>query len=181
MKIVLFSVTFLFCTCLSFSQKTAQEKANDTTASKEIKIVHGANLIKDEIQYPGAFIFNKDERQVQFEHQGADLWCDVAVFYKKENRLKAIGNIRLQQGDSVKMTSGKIDYDGNTKLAKAYESVILESKTSESGNMTLTTDTLRFDRENQQAYYQDFGTVVDSANTLTSEIGRYFMEVKKYQ
>lgn len=181
MKKVFFLVLFAFCSSLSFSQITFQDKANDTTTSKEIKIIHGANLTKDEIQYPGAFIFAKDDKQVQFEHQGANLWCDVAVFYKLENRLKAIGNIRLEQGDSVLMTSGKMDYDGEIKLAKAYENVVLESQTSESGNMTLTTDTLRFDRENQQAYYQDFGTVIDSANTLTSEIGRYFMETKKYQ
>ncbi|MFK7814529.1 MAG: OstA-like protein [Maribacter sp.] len=166
---------------MGFSQIQVQETENDTTTSKEINIVYGANLTKDETQFPGAFIFSKDERQVQFEHQGADLWCDVAVFYKQENRLKAIGNIRLQQGDSVIMTSGKMDYEGDTNLAKAYESVILDNKTSENGNMILTTDTLRFDRENQQAYYQDFGTVVDSANTLTSEIGRYFMEIKKFQ
>jgi len=166
---------------VGFSQITTPETENDTTESKQINIVYGANLTKDEVEYPGAFIFSKDTRQVQFEHQGADLWCDVAIFYQKDNKLKAIGNIRMQQGDSVNMTSGKIDYDGNSKLAKAYESVVLRSETSEGGNMTLTTDTLRFDRENQQAYYQDFGTVIDSANTLTSEIGRYFMDIKKYQ
>ncbi len=164
-----------------FSQADVKKAETDTVMNKEINIVHGANLTKDETRFPGAFIFSKDNKQVQFEHQGADLWCDVAVFYKQENRLKAIGNIRLKQGDSVTMRSGKMDYDGNTKLAKAYESVVLKSQTSENGNMTLTTDTLRFDRESQQAYYQDFGTVVDSANTLTSEIGRYFMEIKKYQ
>lgn len=181
LKKVLFLIVFAFCTSLGFSQITVQDKVNDTTTSKEINIVHGANLTKDEIQFPGAFIFSKDERQVQFEHQGADLWCDVAIYYKLENRLKAVGNIRLQQGDSVKMTSGKMDYNGDTNLVKAYEKVILDNKTSDSGNMILTTDTLRFDRENQEAYYQDFGTVVDSANTLTSEIGRYFMETKKFQ
>ncbi|WP_394347960.1 OstA-like protein [Maribacter algarum] len=170
-----------FCTFAGFSQTAVQETKNDTTESKYINLVYGANLVKDEIQFPGAVIWSKDTRQVQFEHQGADLWCDVAVFYQKENRLKAIGNIRLKQGDSVLMTSGKMDYDGNTKFAKAYESVVLRSETSEGGDMTLTTDTLRFDREKQQAFYQDFGTVVDSANTLTSEIGRYFMDIKKYQ
>lgn len=166
---------------LGYSQAEVKQTETDTVVNKEIKIVHGANLTKDETRFPGAFIFSKDDKQVQFEHQGADLWCDVAVFYKQENRLKAVGNIRLIQGDSVTMRSGKMDYDGNTRLAKAYENVVLKSQTSENGNMTLTTDTLRFDRENQQAYYQDFGTVVDSANTLTSEIGRYFMEIKKYQ
>lgn len=143
---------------------------------KQINIVYGANFTKDEVHYPGASIFSKDQKQVQFEHQGADLWCDIAIFYQKENRLKAIGNVRLQQGDSVEMTSGKIDYDGNTKLAKAYENVVLVNT-----GTTLRTDTLRFDREKQEAHYQDFGTVVDSVNTLTSEIGRYFMEIKKAQ
>ncbi len=152
----------------------AQE--DSTEESKQINIVYGANFTKNEAKYPGASIFSKDEKQVQFEHQGADLWCDIAIFYQHENRLKAIGNIRLQQGDSIKMTSGKIEYDGNLKLAKAYESVLLENT-----DMTLRTDTLRLDREKQEAYYQDFGTVVDSTNTLTSEIGKYFMETKKLQ
>lgn len=181
MKKTFLLAILVFSTFCGFAQISAQPTENDTTESKQINIVYGANLTKDEVQYPGAFIFSKDARQVQFEHQGADLWCDVAIFYQKDNRLKAIGNIRMQQGDSVTMTSGKIDYDGNTKLAKAYENVVLDSKTSETGNMVLTTDTLRLNRENQQAYYQDFGTVVDSANTLTSEIGRYFMEIKKFQ
>ncbi len=169
-------LSFIFCISI-FGAALGQE---DNPEKKEINIVYGANFTKDEEHYPGAAIFSKDTKQVQFEHQGADLWCDVAIFYQKENRLKAVGNIRLQQGDSIKMTSGKIDYDGNTKLAKAYENVVLEN-INEDNSMTLRTDTLRFDREKQEAYYQDFGTVIDSANTLTSEIGRYFMELKKYR
>ncbi len=143
---------------------------------KQINIVYGANFTKDETQYPGASIFSKDDRQVQFEHQGADLWCDIAIFYQKENKLRALGNIRLQQGDSIQMTSGKIDYDGNLKLAKAWENVVLQNT-----DMTLKTDTLYFDREKQESFYNHFGTIVDSSNTLTSRIGRYYMVPKKYQ
>ncbi len=144
---------------------------------KQINIIYGANFTKDEAQFPGASIFSKDDqRQVQFEHQGADLWCDIAIFYAQENKLKAIGNIRLQQGDSIELNSGKIDYDGNTKLAKAWENVDLTN-----GQMTLTTDTLYFDREKQESYYRSGGKVVDSANVLTSTIGTYFMTPKKYQ
>ncbi|MHA7864475.1 OstA-like protein [Flagellimonas marinaquae] len=144
---------------------------------RQINIVYGANFTKDEAQFPGASIFSKDdERQVQFEHQGADLWCDIAIFYTEENRLKAIGNIRLQQGDSIEMNSGKMDYDGNTKLAKAWEKVDLTN-----GQMRLTTDTLYFNREKQEAYYNSGGKVVDSANVLTSKVGTYFMTPKKYQ
>ncbi len=151
---------------------------------KQINIVYGANFTKDEVQFPGASIFSKDERQVQFEHQGADLWCDIAIFYQKENKLKAIGNIRMKQGDSIQMTGGKINYDGNTRLAKAWEKVVLKNTGTGTGTgtgMTLRTDTLYFDREKQESYYTSSGTIIDSANTLTSEIGRYFMVPEKFQ
>jgi lipopolysaccharide export system protein LptA len=166
---LLIAIGLLFFVSIGRSQ-------NQTPQQKQINIVYGANFTKDEAKYPGASIFSKDDRQVQFEHQGAVLFCDVAIFYQKENKLKAINNVRLQQGDSITMTSGKIDYNGNLKLAKAYENVVLTNT-----DMTLKTDTLRFDREKQEAYYQDFGTVVDSANTLTSEVGKYYMVTKKYQ
>ncbi|WP_205764410.1 OstA-like protein [Arenibacter sp. 6A1] len=165
-------VFFLFAALLAY-HSPAQDKQPQ---KKQINIVYGGTFTKDEKLYPGAAIFRKDEQQVQFEHQGADLWCDIAIFYQKENKLKAIGNIRLQQGDSLKMTSGKIDYNGNVKLAKAWDNVVLTNS-----SMTLTTDTLRLDREKQEAFYQDHGTVVDSSNTLTSKIGRYFMPLKKLQ
>jgi hypothetical protein len=161
---------------LSFLGTMAQQK-EPKTEGRQINIVYGANFTKDEAQFPGASIFSRDDdRQVQFEHQGADLWCDIAIFYTEENKLKAIGNIRMQQGDSIEMNSGKMDYDGNSKLAKAWEKVNLTN-----GQMTLTTDTLYFDRENQKAYYNSGGKVVDSANVLTSKVGTYFMTPKKYQ
>jgi lipopolysaccharide export system protein LptA len=153
----------------------AQEKSNEKE-SKQINIVYGANFTKNEVEYPGASIFSKDDRQVQFEHQGADLWCDIAIYYQKDNRLEAIGNVILKQGDSVQMTSKKINYLGDVKLAKAWGNVVLTNS-----DMTLRTDTLRLDREKQEAYYKDNGTVIDSSNTLTSKIGKYFMELKKYQ
>ncbi len=153
----------------SYAQETTEQE-------KQINIIYGANFTKDEVKYPGASIFSKDTRQVQFEHQGAELWCDAALFYQKENKLVAVGNISMKQGDSIQMTSKRIDYDGNTKLAKARENVVLKN-----AQMTLRTDTLYFDREAQEAFYNTSGQVIDSANTLTSTIGRYFMTNKKYQ
>ena len=159
--------------CLACLPMPAQQASQ---AGTKITIVYGGSFTKDESLRPGASIFSKDQRQVQFEHQGADLWCDYAFLYQKENRLEAIGNVRLKQGDSVLMTSGYVEYDGNVKLAKAYEKVRLTNR-----SMTLTTDTLYFDREKQESYYRDHGKVVDSVNTLTSEVGRYYMIPKKYQ
>lgn len=148
----------------------------DDAQGKRITIVYGGTFTKNEAKLPGASIFSKDARQVQFEHQGADLWCDYALLYQQENRLEAIGNVRLEQGDSVVMTGGYIEYFGNLKLAKTSKSVTLTNR-----SMTLTTDTLFFDRENQEAFYNHFGKIVDSINTLTSRVGRYDMIQKKYQ
>lgn len=160
--------------CFGFSFLCVAQQGEEEP--KQINIVYGANFTKNETKYPGASIFSKDDRQVQFEHQGADLWCDVAIYFQRENRLEALGNVILKQGDSVQMTSEKINYLGDVKLAKAWGDVVFTNS-----DMTLTTDTLRLDREKQEAFYQDNGTIVDSANTLTSKIGRYFMELKKYQ
>ncbi|WP_394335755.1 OstA-like protein [Robiginitalea sediminis] len=148
----------------------------DSTQSKKITIVYGGNFTKDESLRPGASIFSRDTRQVQFEHQGADLWCDFALLYQKENRLEAIGNVRMKQGDSVLMTSGFVEYDGNLKQAKAFENVRLTNRSN-----VLTTDTLLFDRERQEAFYEHHGRIVDSVNTLTSRVGRYYLIPKKYQ
>jgi len=165
-----------FIFTFSFFFAIAQEKEQEP-ASRQINIVYGANFTKDEAQFPGASIFSKDdERQVQFEHQGADLWCDIAIFYSQENRLKAIGNVRLQQGDSIEMNSSYMSYNGDSKLAKAWEKVDLTD-----GQMTLTTDTLYFNREKQESFYNSGGKVVDSVNVLTSKIGTYFTELKKVQ
>ena len=183
-------LVFLFCAITVQAQKattvtgsSAKTKTNksetitsDSTKTKPINIVHGANFTKDERRFPGASIFSKDDRQVQFEHEGADLFCDVAIYYQQDKRIRALGNVRLEQGDSLEMTSGKINYDGKIKLAKAFDTVLLKNNKT-----TLKTDTLYFDRAKQESYYQDKGTIIDSANTLTSRIGRYFMELKKLQ
>jgi len=169
MRVFLFGLVFLFV----FSGLRAQE----TTEEKQIQIVYGGTFSKDEARYPGASIFSRDEeKQVQFEHQGADLWCDVAIYYPKENRLRAIGQVRLQQGDSVEMNSRQVQYNGNTRLAKSFGKVELTNS-----EMTLYTDTLYFDRAAQRSYYRSGARIVDSENTLTSRVGTYFMELKKYR
>jgi len=158
---------------LGVSGVSAQDKPID---KKRINIVHGGTFTKNESLYPGASIFSKDDKQVKFEHQGADMWCDVAIFYPKENRLIAKSNVRVQQGDTIQMDCGKIEYFGNTKLVKATKNVVLQSP-----EMKLETEILFFDREKQESYYNDYGTITDTANVVKSRRGRYYITPKKYQ
>ena len=148
---------------LSFSQNT-QEINYDSDRT-----------LKNEERYPGALILSKVDNQVYFDHDGIEVWCDNAVFYKNANFFKAYGNIRMQQGDSVSMTSNYAEYNGDTEFAFASGNVKMQRPQT-----TLETDSLFFDRIKQQAYYRSGGTVRDTASVLKSKIGRYFMEEDKY-
>jgi lipopolysaccharide export system protein LptA len=101
---------------------------------------------------------------------------DISYFYAKENFFKAKGDVVFTQGDSLKMTCDQIEYDGSSKLAKAWGKVVLERP-----DMTLKTDTLYLDRANSEAFYNSFGTIVDEKRKLTSIRGIYFMNEKKYR
>ena len=157
---------------LSLSTAYAQD-----TAPKQIEIVYAGTLTIDNDKYPGATIFNSDDqRKVQFRHQGMDIWCDVAVLYQKTNQVKAFGDVFIQQGDSLKMNSNFVEYNGDTKIALAKENVKLRNE-----KMTLETQELFFDRNTQEAYYLNHGKISDEENVLTSKEGRYFVAPKKSQ
>ncbi|MCK5781992.1 MAG: hypothetical protein KAH10_05345 [Flavobacteriales bacterium] len=111
---------------------------------------------------------------VSFEHEGTILSCDSAVFYQGKNIMRAYGNVVINQADTLHMYSDYLDYHGDTKLALASGNVkLIDSK------MTLRSDTVRFDRNKQIAFYPSYGEVKDSANTLTSLRGTYYTEGKK--
>ncbi|AZQ45229.1 OstA-like protein [Nonlabens ponticola] len=140
-----------------------------------IKISSGFTTINEKL-FPGAVVYlRNDAKQVYAKHQGIEMYCDRAVFYEKSNFIKAIGNVRMIQGDSIRMNSKYAEYNGNSKLAYAAGQVNMKSPES-----TLSTDTLYFDRARQQAFYRSGGTVKDTASTLKSRVGRYYLNDKKY-
>jgi len=149
---------------------------DNTVNDSIINVTAGYQLI-DEKKYPDAVIYSKSgTQQVYVVHQGIKMWCDQAIFYKKDNFLTAIGSVRMNQGDSVLMNSKYAEYNGNTQLALAAGKVNMKSP-----DTNLETDTLYFDRNKQEAYYRSGGKVRDTASTLTSRVGRFFMQEKKYQ
>ena len=131
--------------------------------------------IKNEQKYPGALILSKVDDQVHFTHEGIEIWCDQAIHYDEENFFKAFGNVRMEQGDTVTMTSQYAEYNGNTEFAFASGNVRMSNPET-----SLSTDTLFFDRAKQQAYYRSGGIVRDTASVLKSRVGRYFLEDQKY-
>ncbi|HEY0651985.1 MAG TPA: OstA-like protein [Chryseosolibacter sp.] len=97
------------------------------------------------------------------------IYCDSALIFKKQNNVEAYGRVHITDGDSVDITASRLDYDGNTKLAKLRRNVVFRKKAT----ATLYTDNLDFSRPKNLAFYYNGGRLVDSANTLTSVKGYY--------
>jgi lipopolysaccharide export system protein LptA len=127
----------------------------------------------NEIELPGVFLLTGNVIAV---HDGVVLKCNKAYYYKDENYLKAFGAVQMVQGDTLYLNSKYAEYDGNLKKAFASGSVVMTSPESK-----MTTDTIHFDRNTQEAYFNTNGTIVNKNNTLKSKAGRYYVKDKKYQ
>ncbi|WP_435262461.1 OstA-like protein [Tenacibaculum sp. nBUS_03] len=156
----LFILSFLLLIFNSFSQ------------TKKIRILSSEFSEVDEKKYPGATILIGN---VKIAHEGATLDCKQALLYKKENLFNAIGEVVIEQGDSIIQYSDFAIYNGNTKKAISWGNVEINDK-----EMKMKTDTLHFDRKDQVLFYQTGGTIKDKKNTLKSLKGTYFLKEKKF-
>ncbi len=127
---------------------------------------------RNEAEMPGAALLTGN---VRISHDGVVLHCNKAYFFESENYLKAFGQVRMIQGDTIFLDSRYAEYNGNIKQAFATGDVVMRSP-----DMTLTTDTLYFDRNIQQAYYRTPGTIKNRDNVLKSQSGRYDVTRKKF-
>lgn len=169
----------LICLLLFFSQGSLwsqdirQIKSAPINSNKQITIEHSDFLDISEKEVPGAIVLTGN---VRILHEGVIMTCNKAYHFTKSNFVKVFGNVNMVQGDTLFMSSKYAEYNGNTKFAYATGNVVMRDP-----KMTLTTDTINFDRKSQEAYYNSFGTIHDPENTLTSQSGRYFLNQKKFQ
>ena len=112
---------------------------------------------------------------VMFEHEGARMRCDSAVRYIDRNHIQTFGNIHLNQGDTLFMTAKAMEYNGNSRVAKARGDVVLQDQ-----EMTLQTQALDLNRNTHTAYYTSTGTIINEENTLTSVVGMYHFDSKMF-
>ena len=90
--------------------------------------------------------------------------CDSAR--KEGNNLLAVGDVILQQWDSLNVFSHRLAYNGNTKDAYLRDSVVLQSK-----DQKLFTDSLAYNTETQIAIYNQGAILTNDTTTLYSQRG----------
>ncbi len=162
MKKLLLLIGILFC----FLNANAQK-------SSKINIEYSDFADINQTEIPDALLLRGN---VRVSHEGVVFTCNKAYYFQKENYIKAFGDVQMVQGDTLYLNSKYAEYSGEVKKAFATGNVIMRSPES-----TLVTDTINFDRNLQEAFYNTQGTITNRENTLKSKSGRYFVAQKKFQ
>lgn len=170
MKKLLF---FISCLLLLSVQIISAQAPKNAQGPKKINIEHSDYLDVDQATAPDAVLLTGN---VKVNHDGVVLTCNKAYYFQKENYLKAFGNVQLVQGDTLFLNSKYAEYNGNMKKAFATGDAVMTSP-----DATLQTDTINFDRNTQEVFYNTKGTIVNKDNTLVSKSGKYFVAEKKFQ
>lgn len=162
----------MVCLCVYMQAET---KRNPQKDKDRVYLVHADELFYDRWKNNNAQVLRGN---VEFEHDGARLYCDSANYFEASNSFEAWGNVRMVQGDTLSLTSDYGNYDGNMKLMEAKiftpgKQVVLRNRAT-----VLYTDTLYFDRIDNMGYYNDGGKLVDKTTTLTSIHGEYHTDTK---
>ncbi len=106
---------------------------------------------------------------VKLVQEDTRIYGDSVILYRDRNVTEVFGKIvRIEKGDSITITGGRLLYDGNQKVAEMRRNVVYRDP-----SMTLYTDYLDFDMQRNLAYYYEGGRLVDTANVLTSRRGSY--------
>jgi lipopolysaccharide export system protein LptA len=130
----------------------------------------------DVIEYDQDFVdAERVKGNVRFKQDQVFMNCDSAYFYRKDNRIKAYGNIYIRQRDTFNLWGDYLEYDGDKKIAYVKDNVRMQDQ-----EMTLTTNMVQYDVTSKTAFYSTGGKIVNGADNLTSRQGRYYSRSKTF-
>ncbi len=109
---------------------------------------------------------------VRLRQQDILIFCDTAIIDGDDAIL--MGNVVIQQGDSVKVFSDSTHYRADTKIADLYENVVLEN-----GKQQLFTKKMRYNATTKVAEYHTGATMSNGKSQLKSRHGYYHVNDKQ--
>lgn len=110
---------------------------------------------------------------VVFRQGGMWMYCDSAYYFPNRNSLDAFGNVEMRQGDTLFVYADKLFYNGALRHAVLTHGPSRSNVTLKDPKVTLTTDSLDYDMNEELGWYTTGGRLEDDLNVLTSIYGRY--------
>ena len=149
-----------------------QPKSNDTIRSgKTITIISADRYNFQDIDTGTRFVSLAGHAVVQQE--STTFSADSIVLNQKQNTLEALGNIHINDADSIHTYSQYLRYVGKEKKAYLSKQVKLTD-----GKGVLTTNDLVYDVQLKTGTYVNGGKVVNGKSVLTSKEGYYYGETR---
>jgi len=105
---------------------------------------------------------------IQMKQKDTYFFCDQATIIDKD--FFAEGNVRIEKGDSIQISSNTLDYKGDKELAILKGNVILEQDIINQFDFDLATNI---------GYYSNGATIKDTTAILKSKKGKYDSNTKK--
>jgi hypothetical protein len=110
---------------------------------------------------------------VKFRHGSMWMFCDSAYYYPERNSLNAFGHVQMKQGDTLFVYADHLYYDGFEKHATLVRGPSRNNVQLKDPKVTLTTDSLDYNLNEERGWYTTGGRLEDDLNTLTSVYGEY--------
>ena len=149
-----------------------QPKTSDTVrAGKTIMIISADRYNFQDIDTATRFVSLGGHAIVQQEN--TIFSADSIVLNQKQNTLEAVGNIHINDADSIHTYSQYLRYVGKEKKAYLSKQVKLTD-----GKGVLTTNDLVYDVQLKTGTYVNGGKVVNGKTVLTSKEGYYYGETR---
>lgn len=147
---------------LGFGQRSpvsGEKETRDSSRSKADYIVIDAD--RSVFETSNDTLIQRLYGNVRAEQSGTFMYSDSARF--SQNKFWAMNEVVLLQGDSVKIFSDSLFFDGDTSMAYLYDQVVLENN-----DQRLFTDRLVYSSEEQIAYYYDTAILVQQTSRVKS-------------
>jgi len=141
-----------------------------------IRIIHADEWLFKKEQRNGGQLLKGD---VHFLHKGANLYCDSALLFKEDNKIKAFGSVYLNQGDSLMLWGDEVFYNGNTGylIIKAHPGEVKV----ETDSAYLYSPIIEYFRPQGYILYSNGGHLKSKSGTteLWSNMGYYYPDEEK--
>jgi len=140
--------------------------------SKKIEILNADNTFANTNKHPDYWRLIGN---VSFKHNNAIMACDSAYHYITQDKMKAFGKIKINQGDSITLTGRTLTYFGKNNKADIKGNVVLIDK-----HMTLRTEQVFYNLSINVASYPKQGTIIDNEKTINSRRGAYHSNIHNF-
>ncbi len=146
----------VFLSLLSYAALGQKVDTVDFVNFEEAK--HGLINTKDKVS-----IFSGE---VAFNHKGVYFYSDTV--YRSDQLIRAIGNVLIQQGDTLSIFADSLHYNATTKQCELFGDVSFSK-----GEQRLYTQRLSYNTETKIATYDDNGTFTNGPTWVKSKSAVY--------